>query len=133
MRLLLDECVSPRVAEPLNAEGHVVAALRDVGGLGEPDYRVLRRCIDGDRVLVTQNARDFRSLVAREEIHPGLIILPNLDRQRTEVLLRQAIEHLARSGDPVDLMVNRVLEMTADGSLRLDDLPSGVAPGPAEP
>ena len=133
MRLLLDECVSPRVAEPLNAEGHVVTALRDVGGLGEPDYRVLRRCIDGDFVLVTQDARDFRSLVAREEIHPGLIILPNLDRQRTETLLRQAIDHLDRSGDPVDLMVNRVLEMTEDGSLRLDDLPTGAAPGPAEP
>ena len=104
MRLLLDECVSPRVAEPLNAEGHVVTALRDVGGLGEPDYRVLRRCIDGD-----------------------------FDRQRTETLLRQAIDHLDRCGDPVDLMVNRVLEMTADGSLRLDDLPTGAAPGPAEP
>ena len=133
MRLLLDECVSPRVAEPLNAEGHVVIALRDVGGLGEPDYKILRRCIHGDFVLVTQDARDFRSLVAREEVHPGLIILPNLDRQRTETLLRHAIDHLDGSGNPVDLMVNRVLEMTADGSLRLDDLPTGATPGPVEP
>ncbi len=57
------------------------------GGLGEPDYKVLRRCIDEDFVLVTQDARDFRNLVAREEIHPGLIILPNLDRQQSEALL----------------------------------------------
>ncbi len=124
---------SPRVAETLNAEGHVVIALRDVGGLGEPDYKILRRCVDGDFVLVTQDARDFRRLIAREEVHPGLIILPNLDRQRTQTLLRQAIDHLDRYGDPVDLMVNRVLEMTAVGSLRLDDLPTDTAPGLAEP
>ena len=123
MRLFLDECVSPRIAAPLNADGHVVTALRDVGGLGEPDYKVLRRCIDGDSVLVTQDARDFRNLVGREEIHPGLIILPNLDRPQTETLLRQAIDYLDNCGDPMDLMVNRVLEMADDGSLRIDDLP----------
>lgn len=124
MHLFLDECISPRVAEPLRAEGHYVVPLRDVDGLGEPDYMVLRRCIDGDFVLVTQNARDFRNLVGREKIHPGLIILPNLDRRQTEALLRQAIDYLVRCGNPVDLMVNRVLEVSANGDLRIDHLPA---------
>ena len=54
MRLFLDECVSPRIATALNAEGrHVVAHPRDFGGLGEPDHRVLARCLDRDMVLVT--------------------------------------------------------------------------------
>ena len=133
MRLFLDECVSPRIADPLNADGHVVTALRDVGGLGEPDHKVLRRCIDEDFVLVTQDARDFRNLVAREEIHPGLIILPNLDRQQSEALLSEAINYLDGCGDPMDLMVNRVLEIAEDGSLRIDDLPTTLAPPSAEP
>lgn len=112
------------LADLLNAEGHVATALRDVGGLSKPDYKVLRRCIAGDFVLVTQNARDFRNLAGREEIHPGLIILPNLDRPGTETLLRQAIANLSDCGEPMDLMVNKVLEMAEDGSLRIDDLPS---------
>ena len=133
MRLFLDECVSPRIATPLNAKGHVVTTLRDVGGLGEPDYKVLRRCIDGDYVLVTQDARDFRNLIGREEIHPGLIILPNLDLPRTETLLRQAIDYLKGRGDPMDLMVNRILEMAEDGSLRIDDSQTPQRPLSAEP
>ena len=124
MRLFLDECISPRIADPLNAEGHVVTPLRDVGGLGEPDYKVLRRCIDQDYVLVTQDARDFRQLVGREKIHPGLIILPNLGRRETATLLREAIDYLDGSGDPMDLMVNGVLEVTEDGNLRFIHLPA---------
>ena len=127
VRLFLDECVSPRLAGPLNAEGHIVTSLRDVGGLGEPDYMVLRRCIDQDAVLVTQDARDFRELVAREEIHPGLIILPNRGRQRTEAFLRRAIDHLEGRGDAMDLMVNGVLQVGADGELRFHDLPNAEA------
>ena len=94
---------------------------------------MLRRCIDEDFVLVTQDARDFRNLVAREEIHPGLIILPNLDRQQSEALLSEAINYLDGRGDPMDLMVNRVLEIAEDGSLRIDDLPTTVARPSDEP
>lgn len=124
MRLLLDECVSPRVSHALNADGqHFVTSLRDVGSLGDPDYKVLRRCIEQDLVLVTQDARDFRNLVSRVDIHPGLIILPNLDRERTETLLRQAIDHLDGCGDAAVLMVNRVLEMDEEGNTHIYDLP----------
>lgn len=123
MHRLLDECISPRVAEPLRAEGHHVVPLRDVDGLGDPDYKVLRRRIDGDFVLVTQDARDFRKLIGKEDVHPGLIILPNLDRHQTQALLRQAIDYLVGCGNPVDLMVNRVLEVSENGALRIEDLP----------
>ena len=42
MRLFLDECLSPRIATALNAEGrHVVVHPRDFGGLGEPDQQGL--------------------------------------------------------------------------------------------
>ncbi len=121
MRLFLDECVSPRIAATLNAEGsHLVEHPRDFGGLGQPDHRVLARCLDRDMVIVTHNARDFRALLGTADIHPGLIILPALDRSRSEGLLRAAIAHLASLGDdPMDAMVNHVLEVSANAHVRL--------------
>ena len=71
-------------------------------------------------VLVTENARDFRGLVSARDVHPGLIILPSAGRARSEALLRAAIAYLSERGDPMDVMVNRVLE--SDGRRRDDAL-----------
>ncbi|MCY4011986.1 MAG: DUF5615 family PIN-like protein [Gammaproteobacteria bacterium] len=123
MRLFLDECISPQIALALNDEGdHVVLHPRNDGGLGDPDHRVLDRCIDHDLVLVTQNGRDFRNLAARQDIHPGLVVLPNVERAQTEAFLRAALAHLVRQGNPMDAMVNRVLEVTETGEMRSSDL-----------
>ena len=126
MRLFLDECLSPQIAQSLNAEGvHLAQHPRDFGGLGAPDHQVLARCIDQDLVLVTQNARDFRALVNVSDIHPGLVVLPHVGRVRSEVLLRAAIDFLSVRGDPMDTMVNHVLEVSADGTMSLFPLPVG--------
>ena len=124
MRLFLDECVSPRIATALNAEGrHVVVHPREFGGLGEPDHRVLARCLDRDMVLVTHNARDFRALLRTTDIHPGLVILPAVDRRQSEALLRAAIAYLSSlNADPMDTMVDHVLEVSADAAMRLAPL-----------
>lgn len=123
MRLFLDECLSPRVAAKLNAEGeHLVEHPRDFGGLGAPDHRVLARCIEHDLVLVTQNARDFRALVDAADIHPGLIILPAVGRAACEALLREAIAFVSKRGEAMDAMVNRVLEVSADGRIGLSPM-----------
>lgn len=71
---------------------------------------------------MTQNARDFRALVGTQDIHPGLIILPALGRDRSEELLRAAIEFLSAGADPMDVMVNHVLEVSADGRMTLSTL-----------
>ncbi|MCY4441449.1 MAG: DUF5615 family PIN-like protein [Deltaproteobacteria bacterium] len=124
MRLFLDECLSPAIARSLNAEGaHVAMHPRDFGGLGAPDRAVLARCVERDLVLVTANARDFRGLVAVEDVHPGLIILPCVGRARSEALLRAAIRLLSKRGDPMDVMVNRVLEVFTEMDMTLYLLP----------
>ena len=129
VRLFLDECISPQIALALNDEGdHVVLHPRNDGGLGEPDHRVLDRCIDQNLVLVTQNARDFRKLVGKQAIHPGMVVLPNLARDQTESLLRAAVGYLIRLGNPMDAMVNCVLDVTKDGEMSLSDLPAPEAP-----
>ena len=124
MRLFLDECLSPRIAANLNAEGlHLAEHPRDFGILGAPDHLVLVRCFERDLVLVTQNARDFRALVDASDIHPGLIILPAAGVVRSETLLRTAIDFLSEYGDPMDIMVNHVLEVSTDGAVNLSALP----------
>ena len=125
MRLFLDECLSPRIGQALNAEGAYLAVHpRDFGGLGASDREVLVRCVERDLVLVTENAQDFRALVAAEDVHPGLIVLPCVGRARSEALLRAAIGFLSDHGDPMDVMVNHVLEVSAEGQMTLYPLPA---------
>jgi predicted nuclease of predicted toxin-antitoxin system len=100
VRLFIDESLSPSIATRLNETGSYDATHPlHVGRRRERDDTVLMRCLAEDRVLITQNARDFRPLVARVELHPGLIILPGLDRHGTWALLRAALAWLEGQGD----------------------------------
>lgn len=124
VRLLIDECLSPQIARRLNEDGeHNAIHPRDMGRLGEPDHVVLARCLDEDRAIVTENAVDFRKLVARQDLHPGLVILPSVNRDQSFRLLVEGIAHLASLGEPSDVIVNHVLEIGKDGSFTLSPLP----------
>jgi len=92
VRLFVDECLSPRIATRLNETGrHDAVHPLHVGRRGEPDHQILARCIAEDRVIVTENGRDFRQLVAGADLHPGLMILPSISREGTWRLLQAAI------------------------------------------
>ncbi len=73
-------------------------------------------------MIVTENAVDFRKLVAVEELHPGLILLPSVSRDLSHRLLVDAISHLASLGTPSDVIVNHVLEVTEAGVFALRPL-----------
>jgi len=83
----------------------------------------VRYARDGDFVLVTNNASDFRRFYAAQPLHAGLIILiPAVSRALQRKLFRAALDELAVIGEPV----NRVLEVDLDGEeviLTLYDLP----------
>lgn len=124
MRLFIDECLSPQLARHLAATGeHDAIHPRDMGRLGEPDHVVLARCLAEDRVIVTENAVDFRKLVVREELHPGLILLPSVSRDLSLRLLIDALAHLASLGEPSDVIVNHVLEVSETGAFAFSPLP----------
>jgi len=84
----------------------------------------VRYAQDGDFILVTNNASDFRRLYAAEPLHAGLIILiPVVNRLQQRKFFQAALDELAIVGEPV----NRVLEVDLDGddvTLTLYDLPS---------
>ena len=127
VKLFIDESLSPLLAQRLNEKGGYDAVHPlHVGRRGEPDHRVLERCIAEDRIIVTQNARDFRKLVGRTELHPGLIVLPSIDREGTWSLLLAALAYLEEHGDPMDIMLNHVLEVAGLDAMTLIALPTGL-------
>ena len=64
MKLLIDEDLSPTVANRLRVEDGIDAVhVRDRGKLGEPDHHLLEYAYEEDRILVTCNVGDFRRLV----------------------------------------------------------------------
>jgi predicted nuclease of predicted toxin-antitoxin system len=125
VRFFIDECISPSLSRHLNESGlHDAIHPRDRGRLREPDHVVFARAIAEDRIIVTENADDFRKLAAGVELHPGLIILPSIARTEAQRLMDRAIEHLVslNADRPHDAAVNSVLTITEAGLVRIDPL-----------
>ncbi|MGE0717965.1 MAG: DUF5615 family PIN-like protein [Alphaproteobacteria bacterium] len=126
MRFFVDECISPTVSHHLNKTGiHDSIHPRDRGRLREADHTVFARAIAEDRIVVTENAGDFRRLAAAVDLHPGLIVLPSVSRAEAWSLMVQVLDHLARAagGRPEDRLVNAVLTISRDGTIRIEPLP----------
>lgn len=126
MRFFIDECISPTLSQHLNREGlHDAIHPRDRGRLRDPDHVVFARAIEEDRIIVTENADDFRKLAGAVDLHPGLIILPSVARAEAQRLMDLVIAYLIETeGErPQDLLVNSVLTITPDGVVRIDPLP----------
>ncbi|MFL5415511.1 MAG: DUF5615 family PIN-like protein [Myxococcales bacterium] len=122
VRLLLDENLSPRVAQTLATEEGVDAChIRDRGMLEASDRDVLEKAYSEDRILVTANVGDFTRLAAARELHAGIVLLEAGDLRREEQLeiLRTVVRGLESERD----LVNRVLRVTAEGDLLFEGIP----------
>jgi predicted nuclease of predicted toxin-antitoxin system len=117
VRFFVDECLSPALARYLNRLGLDALHPLDIGGRGKTDYYVLQRCIEEDRILITQNAQDFRGLIGRVDMHPGLIVLPSTSRSATLRLFQAVLDFLDEQSNPRDYMFNRVLEVNLEGTI----------------
>lgn len=112
MKFLIDECLTVELVAVAGEAGHEAQHVARVGRAGWKDWKVARYANDGDFILVTNNAGDFRRLYAREPLHAGLVILiPNVNRDLQQHLFRGALDELAGTGE----LVNRVLEVDLDG------------------
>jgi predicted nuclease of predicted toxin-antitoxin system len=126
VRFFIDECISPSLSRHLSASGlHDAIHPRDRGRLRETDHVVFARAIAEDRIVVTENADDFRKLAARVDLHPGLIILPSVARSEAQRLMDLAIDHLTglNPARPQDAAVNSVLTVTATGDVHMEPFP----------
>lgn len=122
MRLWIDEDLSPSLVDVAHRRGLDATCNRDRALLGGSDAEVMRRCIEENRTLVTNNYGDFRRLCESQTAHPGLIVLPTPSRKKQQQLLDLALIHveqqaqLTNATDPGEFMINRVVEVGSDGS-----------------
>jgi predicted nuclease of predicted toxin-antitoxin system len=122
VKLLLDENLSPKVAEILCKEDGVDAChVRDRGLLAATDGEVLERAYAEDRVVVTCNVGDFVKLARARDLHPGVILLEDGGMARDEQLiaLRRGLEILRGERE----LVNRVLRIWLDGTSVVEEIP----------
>ena len=108
MRFLIDECLTIDLVSVASQAGHEAQHVAHVGRTGWKDWNVARYAAEGDFVLVTNNASDFRRLYATQPLHAGLvIIIPSVNRVEQQQLFRGALDELAAFGE----LVNHVLEV----------------------
>jgi hypothetical protein len=101
VKALIDEQLSPLIAELLRQAGHDVVAVTERGDLrGTSDRVVLDVATTEGRAVITNNVKDFRPLAAERlaqgRTHGGLILLPS-KRTRT----RAAVASLAAAIEKV--------------------------------
>jgi predicted nuclease of predicted toxin-antitoxin system len=131
MKLWIDEDLSPSLVDVAHARGLDATCNRDRGLLGGSDLEVLRRCIDEDRTLVTNNLGDFRRLCKTRSVHPGLIALPTPSRAVQQELLANALAYIDRraaetgAADASEFMINTVVEVNDAGTCSDLALPAG--------
>ena len=134
-RLLIDECLSPELAQLAIDAGHVEStSVRDRGRLGLKDWELMKYIIQEDFILVTRNAQDFRGagkpspggLHASTDVHAGLICLDSaleMDLDLQQELFKHALNTLQELPD----LVNQALEVYENEngliSVNLYDIP----------
>ena len=101
MRLLVDECTGPAVAQWLRVHRHEVFSVYDQAR-GATDEEIIRKAFDEGWILVT-NDKDFGELIYRERRpHKGVILL-RLEDERTlnkiEVIRNLLQSHGERLGN----------------------------------
>jgi predicted nuclease of predicted toxin-antitoxin system len=122
VKFLIDECLSPELAELARARGFAESMhVTRLGLTSAKDWTITRRAVDDGFILMTNNTADFTALYGREELHVGLVCLNaapgtmSLDLQKRLFLLALAeLEEIE--------LYNEVLEITASakGEIAVD-------------
>lgn len=113
MKFLIDECLHTSLVSVAQDRGHDATHVNWLGLGGTADRNLVPRIIAEDFTFVTNNARDFRKLYAREELHAGLVIIvPNVVPARQRELFDAILEVIATE----QALVNEVIELVEEAS-----------------
>ncbi|MFS8035354.1 DUF5615 family PIN-like protein [Xanthobacter sp. AM11] len=108
MKFLIDEYLHTSLAAVAQTRGHDATHVTWLGLGGETDWNLMPRIVAEDFTFVTNNARDFRKLYAKQELHAGLVIIvPQAVPARQRELFDALLEAFAAEEE----LVNEVLEI----------------------
>jgi predicted nuclease of predicted toxin-antitoxin system len=124
MRLLIDNALSPIVADRLRHGGHDVVHVRDLSLASAPDAAVMDAAAVDSRVLVAADT-DFGTLLARRgAAHPSVVLLRRSSQRRPEV---QAALLLANLPAVEDALTSGAVVVLEDNRIRVRALPFGAS------
>ncbi|NCC32471.1 MAG: hypothetical protein EOM24_10680 [Chloroflexia bacterium] len=123
MKLLIDENLSPLLAQWANEQGIEASAVIYVGLQGQPDIKVWRYAYAQSQIVVTVNVGDFINLAEKIDLHPGVIAFreAGLDRATQWARLQEAVRFVDRHC--ANDLTNHVLEVRGVGDLILHEIP----------
>jgi predicted nuclease of predicted toxin-antitoxin system len=130
VRLWFDEDLSPTLVQVAHEHGLEATCNRDRGVLGHKDDQLRQLVQSQGYVLVTDNASDFRPMYGRDELHPGMIVIPGGDgRARQQQLVRAVIAWILNAaGESAQteavFMINKLIDIDSEGMTTAYDLPA---------
>ena len=121
MRFLVDNALSPRLAEGLRSAGHDAAHVRDYGMAAASDEDILECATQERRVIVSADT-DFGTILAlREAARPSFVLFRRSDK-RPQSQLVLLLSHLDQIGKP---LLDGSVVVFEDARIRMRSLPIG--------
>ncbi len=112
--ILIDECLSPKLASVAQARGLACMHVTWLNLEGASDWHVAGIAAERNYVIVITNRQDFMRLYAELEVHNGLIIIvPAVARREQMRLFAFALDVAERQ----DSLINLRIEVRVDGTV----------------
>jgi predicted nuclease of predicted toxin-antitoxin system len=120
VRFLLDQNQSPRLVGLLEASGHDVVHVRDVGLATAPDETVVEFAVESGRILVSSDT-DFGELLARSNVSSPSVLLFRRQGQRRAIEVAALL--LANLQPVEDDLLAGAIVVFDDDRIRIRSLP----------